>query len=79
MTGVQTCALPIFITRLDEVVEEVQFVRNQAKKQIEIAQYKQKEMYDKHVRYEDHFNIRQKVLYYHASQEGRHTGKLLPK
>jgi len=67
------------ITRLEELVENTQATRRRAIEHIEIAQEKQKEMYDKQIRREDRFDIGQKVLYYNASQEGRHTGKFLPK
>ncbi|MBV8803378.1 MAG: hypothetical protein JO131_10550, partial [Gammaproteobacteria bacterium] len=53
--------------------------RHEVKEQIEIAQEKQKEMYDKQIRHENHFNVGQKVLYYHAARDNQHTGKLLPK
>ena len=67
------------ITRLDDLVKKVPIERHRAKEQIKFAQSKQKEMYDRQIKTEDHFRIGQKVLYYNASQEGRHTGKLLPK
>ena len=67
------------ITRLNELVIEAPIIRQEAVEQIEFAQQKQKEMYDKQIKKEQHFNIGQKVLYYNAPQDGRHTGKLLPK
>ena len=67
------------VTLLEGHVESTPIVRQDVKTQIEFAQDKQKEMYDKHVQKENHFHIGQKVLYYNTSQEGCHTGKLQPK
>ena len=67
------------LTRLDELIENTQLVRQKAKEQIEFAQEKQKGVYDKQIRRVDHFDMGQKVLYYNAPLDNQHTGKLLPK
>jgi hypothetical protein len=67
------------LTHVHHLVEDLQINRAQAKDQIKIAQTKQKETYDKRVRFEQHFSIGQKVLYFKAAQDNQHTGKLLPK
>ena len=70
---------PTLINRLEQIVDDLPLKRQEIKEQIEFAQEKQKEQYDKQIRHEDHFNIGQKVLYYHAARDNQHTGKLLPK
>jgi len=67
------------LTRVHNLVEDLPRGRVCAKEQIEIGQIKQKELYDKRIKKEQHFSIGQKVLYYKAAQDNQHTGKLLPK
>ena len=67
------------VNRIDNLLEDLPLKRNQAKERIEIAQLKQKEMYDRKIKHEDHFDVGQKVLYYYAPRDNQHTGKLLPK
>jgi Integrase zinc binding domain/Integrase core domain len=67
------------LTRLHDLVEDLPRGRFGAKEQIEIGQVKQKELYDKKIKQEQHFLLGQKVLYYKAVQDNQHTGKLLPK
>ena len=67
------------LTRIHDLVEDLPRGRFCAKEQIEIGQAKQKELYDKKIKQEQHFLLEQKVLYYKAAQDNQHTGKLLPK
>ena len=67
------------LTHVHHLVEDLPVVRLQAKDQIEIVQDRQKEMYDKKINKEQHFQIGQKVLYFKAAQDKQHTGKFLPK
>ena len=67
------------LKRIEDLIEIAPEMRQNAKEQIKEAQIKQKEMYDKQISHEDHFQIGQKVLYYKAAQDNQHTGKLLPK
>jgi transposase InsO family protein len=67
------------LSRIGNLIDDLPENREIAKQHIEIAQYKQKEMYDRHINKEQHFQIGQKVLYFKAAQDQQRTGKLLPK
>jgi hypothetical protein len=67
------------ITRVSNLLEKLPIERQSARERIAVAQTKQKEIYDRQIKGENRFSIGQKVLYYKASQDNRHTGKLLPK
>jgi len=67
------------LKHVHHLVEDLPLSRSQAKDNIKDAQTKQKDIYDKKIKKAQHFSIGQKVLYYRAAQEGRHTDKLMPK
>ena len=62
--------------KIDNLIEELPNIRNQAKKNIEKSQEKQKLYHDKKNRIKKKFQIGDKVLYYDAAKEKQWSGKL---
>jgi hypothetical protein len=79
LTGLDANNENNIFARVNNLLEKLPLSRRIAKEQIASMQAKQKEIYDRKINREDHFRIGQKVLYYKASRDNQHTGKLLPK
>jgi hypothetical protein len=62
--------------QIDHLINKLPLVRQEAKKQIQLAQQKQKNYHDKNTRISVTYNIGDKVLYFEAAKDKTHSGKL---
>ena len=62
--------------RIKRIIEELPKIRFKVKEEICKAQNKQKEYHDKKVKFQEEFEIGDKVLYYNAAKDKQWSGKL---
>ena len=62
--------------RIEEILEEIPKLRNEAQKQISQSQNKQKEYHDRKRKPTENYSIGTKVLYYNAAKDRQWLGKL---
>jgi hypothetical protein len=59
-----------------QLIDNLPFIREQTRKQIQKVQQKQKEYHDQQIDHVTSFNIGEKVLMYNAAKEKQWSGKL---
>src|SRR5947207_3571975 len=64
------------IDRIEEILEEIPKLRNEAQKQIRQSQNKQKDYHDRKRKPTENYSIGIKILYYNAAKDRQWLGKL---